>query len=169
MRVGDDVRRGPARPPDARVPRHDRRGANWTFAGSPANPEVGIGPIPIDVGCTTATSCVAIGENIFGGGLTVLVSSDGGSTWTTEDVFGADIDQVSPLQCQTDGLCQLVGANELASRSYFLQTPDAGRTWTSSPMPQGWLISIALSCTSDTSCLTIGIVASGGIAFASFG
>jgi hypothetical protein len=143
-------------------------GADWNFAASPVAANVGIGEVPIEVACVSSTTCVSIGENLFGGGFDVLLSADGGTSWRSEDVFGADVDQVSPLACEADGACQDVGATELTAKSYFLTSLDDGQHWSSSPMPTGWLASLALSCPSSTSCFSVGITADGGLAVARY-
>jgi hypothetical protein len=148
----------------------------WTATDAPvpanaANPNFAV---DIQVVCTTATSCVAVGDYaVLGAGGAPLVNTWNGSTWAgTEapmppDVIANDGGQLTAVSCASPTSCVGVGLYETGSpvRTAGLIDTLSGGTWaaTRAPVPadagtgsnlEGTLNEVA--CSTPTSCLTVG-------------
>jgi hypothetical protein len=148
-------------------------GASWTFAAAPNTGLLSLFAEPVSVGCATASDCVAIVDELalfsLTPGLSVQTSTNGGSTWTPDDVLGASVSSTSPMSCQSSGSCEMVGNDSSEGATYLLSSNDAGTRWSSSPMPAGLAASNGLSCPSPTTCMTIGELSAGGFVIESLG
>jgi photosystem II stability/assembly factor-like uncharacterized protein len=105
------------------------------------------------VDCPTSTFCVAVGEQI-------LVSTDGGASWTQRFVNGGT-GALRSVSCASATDCVAIGANlDATSNSspsaFEVLTTDGGLTWTAAMLPAGSGLSIAIACSSGTSCVVSG-------------
>jgi photosystem II stability/assembly factor-like uncharacterized protein len=98
------------------------------------------------VTCPTASQCYAVGETTFKTGM-VLVSGDGGSTWTQYNV-PAGVGTLSAVSCSAASSCVAVGGTSV------ITTTDSGTSWSSKTMGQNALT--AVTCPSATECIVGG-------------
>jgi hypothetical protein len=126
-------------------------GASWT-AGESAY-ATGLTAIS----CAPRTSdCWAVGNSTSGGAI-VEYSSDGGVTWSTEQLSSTIVD-VQGLSCATSSDCVVVGRlnpdlNEFVEGA-AAYTTDGGRTW--NVVDSDTFILSAVSCPSATVCTAVG-------------
>jgi photosystem II stability/assembly factor-like uncharacterized protein len=86
--------------------------------------------------------CVAVGQD------GVLISRDGGVTWTGRSSTKAD--NLSAVSCPSVRWCTAVG-----SYSPIVSTTDGGATWTSAHVEDGVSL-FAVSCPTVHQCLAVG-------------
>ena len=104
------------------------------------------------VNCPSISVCLAVGgpdsdSDINGGGV-VLLSSDGGSTWTSEPV-PVSVGTLYGIACMSTSDCLAVGYYNSGLSSFILSTTNGGTTWTSQTSSVPELSSIA--CVPSTS------------------
>ncbi len=116
----------------ALVERSTNGGTSFTTSPVPS----GVPPLA-DVDCNDALHCVAVGSS------TVLVSDDGGATWTASSVpvpaggGGVTITaSLSGVACGSDPVCTAVGTEILSGPiveqfGFFAHSTDGGKTWSS--------------------------------------
>jgi photosystem II stability/assembly factor-like uncharacterized protein len=115
------------------------------------------------VTCTARLHCVAEG---FSDGLSIIVTSDGGTTWTTAQlptgnypggVIGVPI--FGGLACPSRTRCLLVGGIE-SQRGVFsgliMASVDGGESWSYTPLPTGVALMNAISCPTAMRCVAVG-------------
>jgi photosystem II stability/assembly factor-like uncharacterized protein len=101
------------------------------------------------VTCVDASHCYATGKQ----GITIA-TSDGGATWAIQ-AGGGTTQQMNGISCLTTSLCYAAG-----NAGTILKTANGGLTWL--PQTSGTTTNLnAISCTSATSCVAVGAVASG--------
>jgi hypothetical protein len=159
-------------------------GTGWTAAQAPqpANAyTITPGMHLNSVSCSSATSCVAVGQFVAesGGielGFEPYIAVLSGSTWTAATVStpggsmypGGDLNQVS---CAPDGACVAVGFDNPgpSQKQALIEQSASGGSWIStSPVPAGadptptnnYLNSV--SCTGSNACTAVGGYVSGG-------
>jgi photosystem II stability/assembly factor-like uncharacterized protein len=131
------------------------------------------------VTCTTPRKCIAegsmdavVGEPDEGHRLSIITTSDGGSTWVQSSLstdpsapIGAYI--LSGLTCATQTRCLLVGdatPGDGSASGVIIASDDGGLTWTFEKAPAGTTFLNAISCPSAAQCAVVGggIEARGG-------
>jgi photosystem II stability/assembly factor-like uncharacterized protein len=126
------------------------------------------------VACVNRRKCVAdgimdasIGDPSAGNRLSIIVTSDGGSTWKQSSLPGgsqpaAGIPSFEGLTCFARTHCVIVGNAEPGDGNptgLIIQSTDAGRSWFYNPVPPNTNFLNAVSCVSVSRC----VVAGGGI------
>jgi photosystem II stability/assembly factor-like uncharacterized protein len=105
------------------------------------------------VSCSSASFCVAVGAQI-------LVTNDGGLTWTQQFVSGGT-GILRTVSCGSATTCIAIGANPVGATQgsepgVEIQSTDGGTTWTDVSLPAGsWLVN-ALSCPDANDCVLSG-------------
>ena len=127
--------------------------------------------------CTTPGDCVAegireatVGDLSSGELLSILTTSDGGSTWAqSASPAGGPVGEanVKGLACSTPMRCFLIGdvtPGDGSPTGVIFASSDGGNTWASEPLPPDTTFLNAISCTSATNCVVVGggIEARGG-------
>ena len=137
-------------------------GSAWTITPSPDTSPIE-GNQLIDVSCTSATTCVAVGGSdppVVGKNLIVVWD---GTSWsiTPSPDASATFSQLAGVSCSTPTSCVAVGYTNAADYNALSQilTWD-GSTWslTRNPLdltPNGNVI-VGVSCTSPTACVAVG-------------
>jgi photosystem II stability/assembly factor-like uncharacterized protein len=115
---------------------------SWSVAGSFGTSALSLNAVT----CPTASQCYAMGETTFKTGM-VLVSADGGSTWTQYNV-PAGVGTLSAVACSTASSCVAVGGTSV------ITTTDSGASWASKTMGQNALTTV--TCPSATECIVGG-------------
>jgi hypothetical protein len=111
------------------------------------------------ISCPSTTWCMAAGPGEFLDA-TILVSADGGSTWTEESPFGPDNATVTveSVSCPAAGTCMAVGQDAFFT-GVAVATTDGGVTWTPLTLPSSPDEVSSVACTSAVDCVA---VANGG-------
>ncbi|MCL4443123.1 MAG: IPT/TIG domain-containing protein [Actinobacteria bacterium] len=140
-------------------------GLDWTLQQLPSK----VGSLA-GISCPTTQACFAVGQasepyNSTTSGGIVVSTSDGGSSWSVQDIPGG-VASLTGISCAISSDCWAVG-NNTASVPVMLSTADGGTTWTATapPAPAGNLY--AISCSTTTSCVATG--AGGTVVFTSDG
>ncbi len=136
-------------------------GETWSAHSGPN----GLTPMdgPIQLTCTTATSCLALAPDPDQGPgqvgpASAYVTDDGGETWSTSSLPNGYFP--SALQCTSLGTCVASGfqspngAPDMAGGT-ILYTTDGGSTWTSATVPTGLSAFNSLSCAETGGCTAI--------------
>jgi photosystem II stability/assembly factor-like uncharacterized protein len=146
-------------------------GQTWTSRAGP-NELAGMNG-PMQLACTTATSCLVVapgpnrkvdpGSTVPFGGAASFVTDDGGSTWSTSSLPTGFIP--SALQCISAADCVTTGSISLAgppapSEATILHTTDGGTSWATAAIPsslaaQDTFSPSTLSCADTGNCLAI--------------
>lgn len=104
------------------------------------------------IACPTTSTCIAVGarSRVTTGGSAgiVLVTSDGGGTWSP-GVLPVWIGGLSSVACATTTSCVAVGAD-------LLVTSDAGQSWVNRPVSGGIDGLTSISCASTSTCVALG-------------
>jgi photosystem II stability/assembly factor-like uncharacterized protein len=105
----------------------------------------------LGVSCPSASTCVGVGvspgnDGPYGGQL--LISSDGGATWSVPTLPN-DVGALGSVDCPSSTFCVAVGAQILVS-------DDGGHTWSAQFVNGGTGILRSVSCSSATDCVAIG-------------
>lgn len=138
----------------------DDGGATWTAADVPA----GMGVLQ-SVTCDSATECVAVGTTsttvsdvVPAQGL-ILVSQDGGHTWTPSPVT-PPVDDIYGVACPIPAECAIVGTRWVGQpplgTGAVAQSKDGGAIFTRSTTAYVPLTLTALSCPTDLACIAVG-------------
>jgi photosystem II stability/assembly factor-like uncharacterized protein len=97
------------------------------------------------------TNCVSVGVSPSENGPLsgeLLISSDGGITWTVPKL-PADFGALGSVDCPNSSFCVAVGASIVVSN-------DGGKTWALSTVDGGTGVLRSVSCESATTCVAIG-------------
>ncbi len=118
-------------------------GATWHPAELPS-----VGAIR-GLSCASATVCVAAA----GGSTPLLVSTDGGASWTAVALASTPLVRLNSISCGSSSTCVAVGADD--SSNVVVTTSDGGATWS---VLQGQSVPLLLGvdCSSSTSCVAAG-------------
>ncbi len=123
-------------------------GKAWTNEPVPSGTGA-TGPLAGVSSATTAdcVAVVAIGSVVYGG--QALTTSDGGATWTLENLSaGTGANSVS---CASVADCVAVGTTETGD---VITTSDGGSTWTNQQLPNAAGPLGSVSCSTVSSCVT---------------
>jgi hypothetical protein len=140
-------------------------GTTWTALKTPN----GTGNLE-SVSCTSATSCVAVGESL--NDLQVaspLIYSWNGTKWTTEASAGTSLPNLglTGVSCTSPARCLAVGyaIDRLGSPEAFSEIWN-GSTWAaeSIPTPRGGAEPEGVQCSSAIACVTVGARSHGAFA-----
>ncbi len=152
-------------------------GHTWSIMTSPNPRGSGTPNSYLDgVSCRSTTSCFAVGFSIFHG-WTTLVEHWNGHTWsimTSPNPTGFQYHRLRGVSCPSTTSCYAVGFSQLVGNSGLMSVKALvehwnGHTWSgmTRPTPTGtddWNLS-AVSCSSPTSCFTVGSDWVGGAAY----
>jgi photosystem II stability/assembly factor-like uncharacterized protein len=120
-------------------------GAVWSVQSAPTN-----NTTILSLSCPTTSNCVGVGVRAsYAGPLSgqIVVSSDGGSTWSSVSV--PDLGAVGAVACPSTTLCVAVGAQILVST-------DLGLTWTAKFVSGGTGVLRSVACASSSTCIALG-------------
>jgi photosystem II stability/assembly factor-like uncharacterized protein len=129
-------------------------GATWVSKAVPIDPTGFSNPGTLSaVSCTTATNCVAVGQCIANCYDIILVTNDGGNSWTNHYVPYAEPKPVlylTAISCATSQNCVAVG------NSTIITTADGGMSWTTQPIPDQADTYTSVSCATTLRCVAVG-------------
>ena len=100
----------------------------------------------VSVSCPSISHCVAVSE--AGNSPMILVTSNGGTTWTAQPLFTSASSSAS-VSCGTVSNCVIVGVGEV------LTTIDGGTHWATHTVPSGVII-YQVTCVTAARCLATG-------------
>ncbi len=121
--------------------------------------------------CVTARHCWAVGSTVGAGGepngATVIVTADGGATWTVQPI-PATVGYLSGISCSDRRHCTAVGQTTQTSNGQgaIITTGNGGANWNAATLPAGILDITAVNCQLNLRCLAIGTTAAGTAALA---
>jgi photosystem II stability/assembly factor-like uncharacterized protein len=105
------------------------------------------------VSCASSTQCVAVGVS------DILVSTDGGQSWTAHTMNDGGLNLLG-VDCPSTALCLATGESEKPSNSsahadIYLST-DQGTTWTLASIPPQVVAIGAVACPTASLCIAVG-------------
>ena len=113
------------------------------------------------VTCVSTLVCIAVGFQVVEAtsadqGL-VVVSDDGGETWSQEPV-PSTVSGFQAISCPSANTCYAVGyyAGPSGSVPAAMMTADGGSTWSAESVPDSQNRLTGVSCTTDLDCVTVG-------------
>jgi photosystem II stability/assembly factor-like uncharacterized protein len=115
---------------------------SWSVTGSFGASALSLSAVT----CPTTSQCYAVGETTFKTGM-VLVSADGGTTWTQYNV-PTGVGTLSAIACSGASSCVAVGGTSV------IATTDSGTSWAAKTMGQNALTTA--TCPSATECIVGG-------------
>ncbi len=108
-----------------------------------------------NVSCSTALNCVAIGFKTltFPFAPALLVTTDGGSTWTAPTV-PKSVGSLSAVSCDVNQYClasgmPTIGLSSSSTNVALIDTTDGGTSWNSVPLPKNIEAINGLACVSN--------------------
>jgi photosystem II stability/assembly factor-like uncharacterized protein len=108
----------------------------------------------LSVSCADAMHCWAGAlAGTSGDESAILASTDGGATWTVQDLIPG-VDDLGTIDCPSDTHC-LAAGDRVASNEeppLLLSTTDGGATWSMQAMSSGVFALDAMSCLNDSDC-----------------
>jgi photosystem II stability/assembly factor-like uncharacterized protein len=112
------------------------------------------------VACTSRSACIAAG-NLDNSPLSVIYTSDGGTTWMQSALpIDGYLHYPAGLTCLGRTRCFMVGKTVHPESGfepgYIIESTDGGRTWTDDVLPPGAPSLSELSCASATTCVVTG-------------
>jgi photosystem II stability/assembly factor-like uncharacterized protein len=156
-------------------------GATWSTGSVPT-----LGAIVGIMSCSSAVHCTSIeSDNNSGGFLTtsgVLVSSDGGQSWTalpSETLTPSGLSgtpSIDSLSCPNDSQCWATGSvlgstcqgscPYVPDTAFIMATNDGGETWSNQPLPTPpstslqYVQTYPVNCVNGTECFVVGTLGS---------
>ena len=145
-------------------------GATWAAASVPP----GLGPLG-KVSCADSTDCVASFFGDDGSSSRILLSTDGGQSWSEAAASGLPAAFVTGLSCPATAECWAAGMVRVGSggsdgsggpiavklgpgaEGIVASSSDDGQTWQVQQLPRGVLVVLDITCPSDTSCYAAAI------------
>jgi hypothetical protein len=139
-------------------------GSAWSLTSTPNMPGV-LSSALVDVACSAANNCVAVGnQETAAGGVNALTETWNGAAWTmkkTPAITGAMTVMLSGVACAGSSACVAVGWDDTAAGT---QEPLAevwdGTAWSvqPTPSPSGSTQSVlsSVSCPASTTCVAVG-------------
>jgi hypothetical protein len=119
-------------------------GATWSTGSFPYGPGLG------GVSCSSVNNCVGIGVG------TVIVSSDGGASWTQTTAASVPSGP-NALSCSSESNCVAVaGYDPNSGTSGAAVTSDGGRSWVPGTVAKGVHGLARVSCASISDCIAVG-------------
>ena len=108
------------------------------------------------VSCSSATHCVAVGDEYEPSGEygALAVTANGGATWTYEEATSG-VMALNGVSCPTSEICEAVGSNEEGD-PIVAGTTDGGADWSVQHLPPGAVELSSISCSSPTDCEAVG-------------
>lgn len=109
-------------------------GTTWTNTPITGNPDNGQFFGADCTGSNATAVCVAVGRDLVTNAPLIVVSMDGGTTWTTRSAAGATnngaYEGVSCTGSGSTAICVAVGHDDNASQAMLAVSTDGGNTWT---------------------------------------
>ncbi len=114
--------------------------------------------------CVSSTTCIAVGSQVqLPGGLNtvyqglVLVTQDGGNTWT-QSAVPSDLSVLYGISCPSTTTCFAAGAyyGPDGSVPAIVTSDDGGTTWSLQSVPDAQDRLTGISCLSDLDCVAVG-------------
>jgi photosystem II stability/assembly factor-like uncharacterized protein len=143
-------------------------GTTWTTPTLPP----GLGPLS-SVSCANSADCTATFFGDEGSSSEVLVSTDGGQSWSEASASGLPAAVVTGLSCPAASECWAGGIARAEGGSGGLgpiavklgpgadgivaSTADGGQTWQNQQLPQGVLAVFDIACPNDASCYALAV------------
>jgi hypothetical protein len=145
-------------------------GTAWSVQSSP-NPTGASSSTLLGVSCTSSTACTAVGDYISTSGRLTLAESWNGTAWTVQSTPNrseATGHILLGVSCSASTACTAVGGDfPSTGPQETLVERLSGTTWSIqasvNPTGSGASVLHGVSCTSSTSCVTVGDWISGGI------
>ena len=139
-------------------------GTSWTIQSTP-NPTGARGSDLLDVSCTSATACTAVGGYGSSANSGTLAERWNGTSWTiqtTPNPTGENYDALSGVSCTTATTCTAVGS--FTKGPYYAPTQGTlaerwdGTSWSiqATPSPTNSSAFNQVSCSSTASCTAVG-------------
>ena len=116
-----------------------------------------VGGSYLDVACSNAKDCVAVGAADTGptsGVGAIATTTDGGAKWSTKQVPSAFT--LSGVACPSAKVCFAVGFASTLDSASLLATTDGGSKWTEQSLPAGVGRLTDVACASIKSCEAVG-------------
>ena len=101
------------------------------------------------ISCATANDCIAVASG------DVVVTTNGGTNWTTVDAL-AGFGQINAISCASTTTCTVVGYGTPTNLPVVAATTNGGVTWTNQKLPPGLAQLTGVSCPSPTTCSAVG-------------
>jgi hypothetical protein len=127
-------------------------GASWTVVSLPSYVEALDG-----ISCPSPLDCVAVGADVVNQNPLVIETTDGGNSWSDQELISDNIITLAGVSCPTSLDC--VVATEFPAG--IETTTDGGSTWVSQTIPTGENELEDVSCASTTFCVATGVTNSG--------
>jgi predicted acyl esterase len=130
-------------------------GASWQTRTAPP-----IGTLT-SVACPSTTACTAVGTTAaLKGGPAIVSTSDGGTTWTSEQIptgaFGTG-GGLSDIACASSAACTAVGQAMVNGPGVVIATSDGGATWATESTPTAFdSVGDGVSCPALGACIAVG-------------
>ena len=114
------------------------------------------------IACPTVSTCMAIGHvatPMSAGPLTIISTSNGGTTWTTGSFPSSQVTFANDIACTSATACTVVGeATAGSGPGLALATTDGGSTWTTESTPTANDF-VGISCPTIGACTAVGVQA----------
>ncbi len=132
-------------------------GGTWTIREVPNSQRVGLRGVV----CSGQSHCIAMGYLTGDGsiivGPAVLVSADGGASWSTSSLpVDKNLEDVTAIDCAGELRCVGVGRRRGDPRGAVLVSDDGGVSWRETEAPSGIELT-AVAC-AGTNCMAAGVV-----------
>jgi photosystem II stability/assembly factor-like uncharacterized protein len=118
-----------------------------------------LGPTSLtSISCPTAGTCMAVGSTDITSAVVgaVLVTTDGGRTWTSVGPPSGSVD-LSAVTCAAAGDCLVLASS--GAGWWSASTSDGGQVWQrTGNLPTGFDGASSLACNGPTQCVTVGYV-----------
>jgi photosystem II stability/assembly factor-like uncharacterized protein len=141
-------------------------GATWATATLPSD----LGPLS-SISCADSADCVASFFGDDGSSSEILISTDGGLSWSQASASGLPAEGITGISCPTASECWEAGIADasggsagsgtiavrvgLGAQGIVASTADGGQTWQSQQLPQRVLVVLDIACPSSTNCYAV--------------
>ena len=131
-------------------------GAAWAvseeYPAAPANAALS------SITCPSANDCFVVGtEGPQGTDGVVLLTTDGGLSWTTQTLSSSQANSLSDIACTSTSDCLAVGdVGSVSTSAIILATSDGGSTWVGDTIPTGITRLTGIACSSTDDCVAVG-------------
>jgi photosystem II stability/assembly factor-like uncharacterized protein len=140
-------------------------GLNWAPAIVPSVPTSPVRPVTLS--CSSSETCMAIPLSPGAAGVSLVVSDNGGESWSSVQAPGLPAGKVfTGLACPTASQCWVSGNTPLhladgkvtvgdTAGAVVLSSANGGRTWLSTGLPKGIAGIGPLSCPNPSTCFAL--------------
>ncbi len=154
--------------PDARCVSAEEEGASYSADnGLKWSPAWTPGYTLQLLSCISSQTCMAVSGPGGGAGTTIVVSDNGGESWSTVEAQGLPAGKAfTSLACPTASECWMSGDNlvnvgggktAVVGGAVLLSSANGGRTWQSTKLPKGITGIGRLSCPNPSTCFAVAL------------